>query len=79
MGSLEAKLIGALPVERQEELQELLSGVSGLPAEDIELHELVLRPPLADRADLTLQHSTAVSAAAAPGPSGRPEGHAEDR
>ena len=70
-----AKLVGSLPAENEEELQELLMGISGLPAEDLMLHELVMRPPLADRADLTLQHSMAEArAAAGAGPSGRQDG-----
>lgn len=74
MSALEAKLVGTLPAEGEEELQELLLGISGLPAEDLMLHELVMRPPLADRADLTLQHSMPVMVPSVAGPSGLTDG-----
>eukprot|EP00887_Chlorella_sp_A99_P005478 scaffold1.g5478.t1 len=69
MGGLEAKMIGVVEEGAVEELEALLVGVSGLPADAVSVHELVLRPRLADRADLTLQHSIA-------GSSGR---HEDDR
>lgn len=62
-------MIGVVEEGAVEELEALLVGVSGLPADAVSVHELVLRPRLADRADLTLQHSIA-------GSSGR---HEDDR
>lgn len=59
MSGLEAKLIGVVEANAADELHELLLGLSGLPVDAVSVHELVLRPSLADRADLTLQHSVA--------------------